>query len=359
MSNRIPELRPEDDEFDDEEFTELRHVKAENERLYFYPLPRYHEDNRFDPRARGEMAAVLPNSDDYETKFKKISTPGWYAVELRRGSKIADSWALEIRPDVRRIAPDAMPSPVVASAPQSPGLGAEDIAVIVDRALARQQESFNQVLGAIREEMQTTTEDRTPPRQLTQTEQLRETIKLVKELQPAATSSSQETPDPFDNFMRMFDRITEMSERVNPAGNDPTAQNVHRAMNLIDKGLSMVPTAISRWRGKGSEQGNGNGQSIEITNEMLKPYEQIISVIVEDITADAPTTRAVAAVESFSRNNTEHGAQLSMVFALSPIDLVNMLSEETGALYLKKLPHSIAWIENLITELKENAAPEQ
>lgn len=357
MSSRMSELEPEDNDFDAEDRAELRPVKVEQERLYFYPLPRYHEDGRFDPRARGEMAAVLPHTDDYEMQFKKISAPGWYAVELRRGSKIADSRVLEIRPDVRTIIPDPPQSTPVA-VPQPQGMTAEDVALILDKALARQQESYDQALETIREEMQLRVEARTDPRPLTPTEQLRETIKLVKELQPPAQTPT-EAQDPFDNFMRMFDRITEMSERVNPTAGDPAAVNVNRAMNLIDKGLSMVPVAISKWKGRGDAQGNTSGQSIEITNEMLKPFEPIISVIVEDMTADAPTTRAVAAVESFSRNSPEHGAQMSMVFSLSPIELVNMLSEETGAMYLKKLPHSIAWIENVIQELKENATPEQ
>jgi hypothetical protein len=113
-----------------------------NPRLYFYSLPNYHADRRFDPRARGELECVLPYSDDYETKLKKIAAPGWYAVEERQGSKISNSWAVEIRPDVRTIAPDIYIQPSTADS---------SIVALVEQALEKQREMFAYELDTFRE----------------------------------------------------------------------------------------------------------------------------------------------------------------------------------------------------------------
>jgi hypothetical protein len=104
-----------------------------NLRLYFYSLPNYHADRRFDPRARGELECVLPYSEDYTTKLKKIAAPGWYAVEERIGSKISNSWAVEIRPDVLTIAPDGRAQSNVADS---------NIVALVEQALEKQREMF-------------------------------------------------------------------------------------------------------------------------------------------------------------------------------------------------------------------------
>jgi hypothetical protein len=116
-------------------------------RLYFYSLPNYHADRRFDARARGALECVLPYLDDYEAKLKKITSPGWYAVEERQGSKISRTWALEIRPDVRTIAPDARTS--VSTADLS-------VVALVEQALEKQRELFAYELDALREELRPT-----------------------------------------------------------------------------------------------------------------------------------------------------------------------------------------------------------
>jgi hypothetical protein len=125
---------------------------SEVERLYIYPLPRYHEDGRFDPRARGELEVALPHTDAYATKLRSIAKPGWYAVELRRGNKIADSWVVEVRPIERAI--DSEPS-TRASAPAAPPApaAAVDIAALIESALERQREMFVDELEAVREEL--------------------------------------------------------------------------------------------------------------------------------------------------------------------------------------------------------------
>jgi hypothetical protein len=185
--------------------------ERQSERLYFYPLPHYHEDNRFDTRARGELECALPYSDDYAAKLKRIAAPGWYAVEHRRGSKIAETWAVEIRPDERTIQPNAPPA-----------RGSDvDMAALVERALERQREMFADELDALRAELRPT--EPPPPtvgsRLMERLEQvaldnMEKTLRGEHEQPPAKTEDAQPRLSAEDELTLTLARNSDLLPRI-------------------------------------------------------------------------------------------------------------------------------------------------
>ncbi len=361
MSKRRLELAKESDGFEPEVFTVPRTVKPERERLYFYPLPRYHEDLRFDPRARGELVAILPYSDNAEDQLKKIAAPGWYAVELRNGSKIADTWALEIPPDERTVKTDA-PIPM----PETKGgeFSAQYIALVVQHALAEQQKEFSKMLEAQKQEQPKTAGANGDAPQGSFAEQLKTTLNVIQEMKKMnggdESKRSDSTDEGFDRFLRMYDRIAEIQERVNPGGDDGTAGTVNRSMQMLERIVNKAPALISAARGRwgGGTSSNGSGGGLNITDEALKPFEPVLSIIVEDMTADAGVERAGAAVEGLLKNDAKLKTQAELLFSMSVLELLDFIAGATGAHYLTRLPHSVGWLNNFYDDLKERVGEE-
>jgi hypothetical protein len=301
------ELEPEDDEFDAEKLLELKPERVGSRRLYFYPLPRYHEDGRFDPRARGELEAALPATEDYEDRFSKIAAPGWYAVELRRGSKIADSWALEVRPDERTIEleDDDMPLPVIT--PQ--GITGEDIALIVDRALAKQEAIFNRMFEEQKAAQQAA--QKTEPVPPKQSDQFRDVLGVLKEMQQFNASSSEpprkEPPaDQFKTFLSMFDQVREIQERVNLTGN--VRQNggnegksfTERAFGLLERSPAIQARAaktFDRLIDKVLPENEG-GDEDGMTRE--EQQAELLEYVTEKCEKNEPITFEDEQIKSFS-----------------------------------------------------------
>ncbi len=294
------ELEPEDDEFDAARLPELKPERVESRRLYFYPLPRYHEDGRFDPRARGELEAALPATEDYEDRFSKIAAPGWYAVELRRGSRIADSWALEVRPDERTIEleDDDMPLPVIT--PQ--GITGEDIALIVDRALAKQEAIFNRMFEEQKAAQQSA--QKTEPVPTKQSDQFRDMLGVLKEMQQFNASSEptrKEPPaDQFKTFLEMFDRVREIQERVNltdgvrqNGGRGESKSIADRLLHMVERSPTIQARAVKTYdrlvnkilpenEGEGDDEMTAEEQQAEMLEYLTDKCEKNESITFED-----------------------------------------------------------------------------
>ncbi len=348
------ELEPEDDEFNAARLPELKPERVESRRLYFYPLPRYHEDGRFDPRARGELEAALPATEDYEDRFSKIAAPGWYAVELRRGSKIADSWALEVRPDERRIEleDDDMPLPVIT--PQ--GITGEDIALIVDRALAKQEGIFNRMFEEQKAAQQSA--QKTEPVPPKQSDQFRDMLGVLKEMQQFNASSEPKRKEPpadqFKTFLEMFDRVREIQERVNLT--DGVRQNgargesksiSDRVINMFERNPVMQSRAIKTYDRLIDKllPEDGEGDDNSMTREELQA--ELIEFLMEKCEANMPITFEDEQVKAFKDALPEEWDEL--MDSLSGVSLslllrnIATLSPPRSAEVLS-LPHAREWV---------------
>ncbi|MGH9971995.1 MAG: hypothetical protein ACREBG_29975 [Pyrinomonadaceae bacterium] len=83
---------------------EVRAEKAKPTRAYFYPLPNYASDRRYDPRSRdNENAVMLPYTDGYLERFEQMALPGWYYVELRAGNQMLGGDVHEVEPGGRSV----------------------------------------------------------------------------------------------------------------------------------------------------------------------------------------------------------------------------------------------------------------
>ncbi len=347
-----PELEPEDDEFEAARLPELKPERVESRRLYFYPLPRYHEDGRFDPRARGELEAALPATEDYEDRFSKIAAPGWYAVELRRGSKIADSWALEVRPDERTIElEDDMPLPVIT--PQ--GITGEDIALIVDRALAKQEAIFNRMFEEQKAAQQSA--QKTEPVPPKQSDQFRDVLGVLKEMQQfnASEPTRKEPPaDQFKTFLEMFGRVREIQELVNLT--DGVRQNgargesksiSDRVINLFERNPVMQSRAIKTYDRLINKLLPEDGEIGDdgMTREELQA--ELIEFLMQRCEANMPITFEDEQIKAFKEGLPEDWDELMDSLSGVSLSLLlrNMatLSPPRSAEVLS-LPHAREWV---------------
>jgi hypothetical protein len=335
--------------------------KPEKERLSFYPLPMYEQDRRYDTYARGEEIASLPFTDDYEDKFKKIAEPGWYAVVLRVGGRIAKTFVLELPPDERTVKTDA---PIPTPETKGGEFSAQYLALLVQHVLSEQEKKFSKILEAQKEELKKTTATNGDAPQGSIADQMKGLLGVMEQMKKLNGSDepkrSDSTDDQFDKFLSMYDRMAEIQERVNPGGDDGTAGTVNRSMQMLERIVNKAPALISAARGRwgGGTSSNGSGGGLNITDEALKPFEPVLSIIVEDMTADAGVERAGAAVEGLLKNDAKLQTQAELLFSMSVLELLDFIAGATGAHYLTRLPHSVGWLNNFYDDLKERVGEE-
>jgi hypothetical protein len=340
-----------------------------NPRLYFYSLPNYHADRRFDPRARGELECVLPYLDDYETKLKKIAAPGWYAVEERQGSKISNSWAVEIRPDVRTIAPDIH---IQSSTADS------SIVALVEQALEKQREMFAYELDTLREELRPT--EPPPPsvgsRLVERLEQvaLDNMEKTLRGEQPPAKTEEAQQPrlsaeDELtltlarnsDLLPRIIERMTntislggETPPRKRSMG-EQILETVKESTVLQSKAGRAFERVLNRLLpesdGGDDEDGNGDESEGDSPEEIANACS---SYIVEKCAANEPIKFTDEPVKRFAQAVPAAWAELLEALKVAPVELVIghfSNAEEFPGWYASvlKAPHARQWvIENLI-----------
>ncbi len=347
--------------------------ERQSERLYFYPLPHYHEDNRFDTRARGELECALPYSDDYAAKLKKIAAPGWYVVEHRRGSKIAETWAIEIRPDERTIQPDAHPI-----------RGSEiEVAALVERALERQREMFAYELDTLREELRPT--EPPPPsvgsRLVERLEQValdnmektlrgeQPSVKTEEAQQPRLSAEDELTLTLARNSDLLPRIIERMTNTISLGGETPPRkrsmgeqilETVKESTVLQSKAGRAFERVLNRLLpesdGGDDEDGNGDESEGDSPEEIANACS---NYIVEKCAANEPIKFTDEPVKRFAQAVPVAWAELLEALKVAPVELVIghfSNPDEFPGWYASvlKAPHARQWIiENLINPAKQ------
>jgi hypothetical protein len=360
----MPKVPPDLDTEDDDLTTEFEPDGPPEKgaiRLHFYELPHYHENRRFDPRARGELAGVLPFTEDYEQRFARIAAPGWYAVEERRGGKVRESWALEIRPDERRVEPAA------PKATAAPGLSAEEVAAIVARVLETQKSEFQREMSALREELRT----REGKAAAGSTQSLRETLDLIKELREVAPelvglnqsrgsepkrSAEEELTLAIANRADLLGNVIERLSEVTSlarGGDDETETTIDRALRVFGKSPALQKRALRTWDALNARIApNGGGDDEDEGDELDDEAraDALLQWAMSKCAANEPISFDDEEVRDFREAAPEGWSDLVESLASSPVKTIITYFSGLSPLYaaVLKHKHAPAWVNKYL-----------
>lgn len=243
-------------------------------------------------------------------------------------------------------------------APPAPSLTREDVERAAEQAARR-----------VAEQMKATQPAPAAPaaRPLSLAEQAREikdAATILGIVQPAATQ--QQTTDPTETFLQHFDRFTEISERISPPAESRggVLGALESLMRFGEKAVSsplasmLVSRLLAGQQGATPEANQAAaGANAPIitdgsTHTMLPPpLDVLMPVLVEDCTADAGPERAADAIESIVKAQPDYKQTLDELMSAPSIQIVQTVAQLSGARYLMKLPHSVAWFDSLKDEL--------
>jgi hypothetical protein len=188
---------------EDSEFEPPKPAKPKPTRVYFYPLPNYAADRRYDTRVRdSENAMMLPYTDGYLERFKQTALPGWYFVELRAGREILGG-------DVHEVRPEAHNSNSMQYTPAA-GYGVQPQQNASDKSSAR---SISDTAEVIRETKSLISE-LTPPQRAQESIDIKSLMRelkseIVAELKDSQSAAQQ---DPF----ALLERVIDLQKKLQP-----------------------------------------------------------------------------------------------------------------------------------------------
>jgi hypothetical protein len=376
------------------EAEEVRPERSRPTRVYFYPLPNYETDRRFDVRSRDhESAIMLPYADGYLERFKATAQPGWYFVEMRDKQVILGGDVYQVKPtgrtlyDGQRERPrerpraDASPgaSHIVEAVravrelrdelePQGAGLTRDDVREMLAEAVKEQERPVEsdpnaqlmktvatlKTLGVIPDKQQLKEagaeldeESRASLWMLKQTGAVKEMLKGIRE---AVT-----TPERLDQQDSFTDKALGFLKDLAP-----------HLMPLITPGIAKKlygdAGAATAYQPQPAPTGQpqpaqmpATATSAEQQQPASNPLIPLLRVLVDDCTSDANAARAADAINSLLSARPEFAPIVAQLFSTSSAELVETLAQMSGAHYLPKLPHSIRFCDELKAELRARA----
>jgi hypothetical protein len=363
------------------EIAEVAEAVAANEagkeagRLYVYPLPNYHVNGHYGTRARGALECVLPHTEDYGQHLKKIVAPGWYVIELRRGSILAETWTTEVRPVERSIEPEKTVSEAVPGAPAVPA----DLVALVESALERQREMFADELEALREELVQSKREEDAPKSFGERVAARLEEKVLEQMVKTIDGEGGRDEKPSSNLSdddelalrllrgtdllpRVVDRIT----RTLGTGGEETPPRRGVGERLLDtleaspvlqsKAARAADRVLSRYfpapveENESDDEGDDEARALDV---------ECSDYIVGKCAADEPITFDDEPVRLFRQAAPDMWKQLVEILKAAPVEFVIghfSNSEEYPAWYgmVLKSPHASRWItDNLLTPAKK------
>lgn len=212
-----------------------RPKKSTPPRVSFYPLPDYAANRQTHPGARdNESMVTLPQTGDYLERFKDIATPGFYFAEYRSGGKIVNGEVIEIPATVRLIEDD-----------EDDDEDSIDIEEIKRAAIDGARQAVSEVL-AERDAREAST-SKAKESSASFLEQLRALKELQAEVTPSPALVMQAAPatndgDMFDKVLTMFDRVTDMRERLAPEPlENPNSSTIEKILSAIPLVIQNAP----------------------------------------------------------------------------------------------------------------------
>lgn len=252
-------------------------------------------------------------------------------------------------------------------APAAPTITQADVEAAVERAAAKAVEQFKQQQAAAPVER-----PKTLAEQLNEMADAREAMRKLtgEQLQP------REQPDPFESFATMFEKVRDMQDMVSPSSEsqgaiasffkmvDSVVKNADKLLPIVARftgapppypqtaQAGAVPASLPAPPAHPADAPAGPAQTAS------DPLAPVLRLLVDDCTSDGNANRAADAIESLAGAHPEYAPMLMELLNKSSVELLELLSQMTGAHWLLKLPHGISFCDELKAELHDRAKPE-
>jgi hypothetical protein len=304
-------------------------------------LPNYAEDGRSDTRAEKEYCTSFTPTVDFPKRIQREFGGGTYLISLyERGRGIIMRRTEHIAQPLREEVP-AVAAPVVVAplAPPAPPVDTLDTFSTQASKLAGVMESLG--------------------------------FKRPDATEKAAVATTAAPPaDPTEQFLNNLDKYTTISERLAPSreargGRSIIGDIADLVREVGTHGRTLAPllaTMIAppyrvaqpqprqQPRPPSTTQPNPathDAAEAAPTEQEQHPFNAVLQILVDDITANAPNDRAVDAIDDLYEAHPELEATIEPLWDLEANELVAALAQMTGAHYILKMPHSLAWAEGL------------
>jgi hypothetical protein len=367
LPKRQPENEPELVRGASEVFTEPYAEAQELGKLFFYLLPNYQVDRRYDKYVRQSTGITLPHTDDYQEKFNLIASPGDYWVELRRGRKITgDGWMLSVPPRVRVAEPSPQPQPAPPLLGQLDELAARleriERVLLEGATVERDDDSLARRRRLRRRPVRRMRESESQPQQTT-LDIYRESVERERILYQqliSAKASQVQTLDEDDRGLTYILKNPSIKNKIQSAvaefiDVEPPDWKTELVRGLVDQSAQIIPAVQTMIAQQISPPSDGNAQAAanghqQVQSAPVDPVQQTLSIIVNDLKRNRRVGRAADSVEDLYLKRPDSEAQIAPLLALPAAGLIAQLSQFAGN-DLTTYSHAVAWIEDLQAEL--------
>jgi hypothetical protein len=394
-TNRRTNNAPDFDDESREPFTlldaeEVRPERSKPTRVYFYPLPNYETDRRFDVRSRDhESAIMLPHADGYLERFKATAQPGWYFVEMRDKQVILGGDVYQVKPtgrmlydgqrdgqrDRQRERPRADASPGASHIVEAVRAVKELRDELDTQGAGLTRDDVREILAeSVREQARPVESD--PNAQLMKTVDTLRTLGVIPDKQQAKEAGAELDEESRASLwmLKQTGAVKEMLKGIREAVTTP--ERLDQQDSFTDKAFGFLkdltphlmplitPAIAKRLYGDAGAATAYQSQpapmpatatSAEQQQTASNPLIPFLRVLVDDCTSDANVVRAADAVNSLLNTWPDFEPIAAQLFSTSSAELVETLAQMSGAHYLPKLPHSIRFCDELKAELRARA----
>jgi hypothetical protein len=305
-------------------------------------------------------------------KLRSIAAPGWYAVELRRDGKIADTWTVEVRPIERSIEPEKPAREAAAGAPV-------DLAALIESALERQREMFTDELESLREELAPVKPKVEEPESVGSRlakrleeialERMEKTLTGEGEKEARPSSGLSDEDELALRLIRGTDLLPKAFERITRTlgtGDEPTPKRTvgDRVLDTLESSPVLQHKAgrafervLDRWfpQHDGDDGDGDDGSDEEVENEIGNACSDYL---MQKCAANEPVTFDDEPIKRFATELPDYWAMLLHQLKTAPIDtLIAYFSnpEQWPEWYASvlKAPHARKWLtKNLVEPAK-------
>jgi hypothetical protein len=391
-----------------DELERVSPVPLEPTDVYFYPLPNFEQDRRFDTRSRGKSRR-LPFEDGYLSDFEKIAKPGHYYVEYRAGNQILKDpkgFVHEVRPQVTFNGPPhphvyqpsaAQPAQqyhaqqqtasgtteAVTTARELVGL-AKDLNPPPPSAPPLTREDIAQMIAAAAAQVKAS--------EPATTERPKSTLDTLREVKEAAEllgmgAAQREPPDMLELYLKTHERMREVAEVVAPRTIGDDASSVEKITAIIDAAGRALPSVISTLMPilpariqalisghpdaadvvtpppsaptPGAQPQPSRPQAPAQPQNDQEALALIMAVGAADLSRNKRPGRTADLIEEMGRRFPTIAASIEQIVNMSPAEVLATIEQLSGRTDLSAFNHSCEWVASLQDELRVEDDEEQ
>ncbi len=368
-------------------------VQYVRESAIIYRLPNYAADRRSDLRAVREKVGSIDDLERFDELFRvHANKPGFYLQEFRLGGQVADTRVIEVKAKVEVL--KEATAATTQTQHEAPAQAVNSVADTVREVKGLMKEfaaPTAQAAPLTRDEVQSMIKqivEQLKPVQAAAPvvdpfDVIERAMKVQREIQQQAIASNPapvqpQQGDEFDRVMSLFDRVTELRERLEPTASLADESAFGKVVGLIDtvgRNAPKIVPMIAPLLPARLQQMLAGTDAADVTTETMEPqgavkpaqaqaaakqspaneqeaFQLIMHVGVNDLMRNKRVGRTADLVEEMCRSFPTLNETVDQLCALAPEGALATLQHYSGRNDLVSLGHGLVWVGNLQDELR-------